>query len=89
LRQLGLITEMGTDGGGVRYETDTQPHANLICLQCGRVADADLPDLTAVQAALAAQSAFELRSLRLDAYGLCPDCRQTSLSLPMETISYA
>lgn len=89
LRQLGLITEMGADAGGIRYETDTQPHANLICLQCGRVVDAPLPDLAHVQAALTAQSAFEVRNLRLDAYGLCPDCRRASVLSPMETSSYA
>ncbi|MCS7039387.1 MAG: Fur family transcriptional regulator [Anaerolineae bacterium] len=89
LRQLGLITEMGADASGVRYETDTHPHANLICLQCGRVVDAPLPDLAHVQAVLAAQNAFELRSLRLDAYGLCPDCRRTSMPLATETMSYA
>lgn len=89
LRRLGLITEMGADAGGVRYETDTHPHANLICLECGRVVDAPLPALTDVQAALADQSAFELRSLRLDAYGLCPDCRRASIPFSMETTSYA
>ncbi len=77
LRNLGVITEMGADMGRTRYETDAHPHANLICLRCGRVVDVALPDLTAVQALLAAQSAFELRNLRVDAYGLCPDCRRS------------
>ncbi len=84
LRELGVITEMGTDMGRTRYETDTHPHANLICLRCGQVMDISLPDLKAVQAALAAQSAFELRNLRLDAYGLCPDCRRSESLFPEE-----
>jgi len=89
LRELGVITEMGADMGGTRYETDAHPHVNLICLRCGQVVDMPLPDLTAVQAALAAQSAFELRNLRLDAYGLCPDCRQSQPLSADEKTTYA
>ncbi|MCB9152700.1 MAG: transcriptional repressor [Caldilineae bacterium] len=39
LRDLGAIVEIGLGRSEAHYEPNLAPHANLICLQCGRISD--------------------------------------------------
>lgn len=75
LRELGEIVEIPGGAEGVRYETDSSPHANLICQRCGRITDVPLAGLTELRAAIAASTDFDLRGLRIDGKGLCADCQ--------------
>ena len=71
--RLGLLIELKREEGAVRYETDLSPHINLICMQCGRVVDAPLPTPLDVKEI----EGFAVRHVRVDMYGLCPECRVT------------
>ena len=61
----------------VRYDANTEPHANLICTACGRISDfegvADLLHL--MRQRTATQAEFELEHERVDLHGVCADCR--------------
>ncbi|WP_034385744.1 Fur family transcriptional regulator [Deinococcus sp. YIM 77859] len=76
----GLIGEMIGQNGEVRYDTNLEPHAHLVCLRCGRLADItlELPDLRPrgqAQGWLVAQT-------RVDLQGLCPECQEADLPAP-------
>jgi Fur family peroxide stress response transcriptional regulator len=75
LARHGLITELGVAGdAATHYDTETEPHLNLICNACGRIVDlgAPVPSLAAVSA----ESGYDIRGARLVYYGLCPACRR-------------
>ncbi len=73
LARLGLILELRREGGAVRYETDTTPHVNLICLKCGKVVDAHIHvNLEADESML---NGFKILHIRVDAYGYCAECQ--------------
>ncbi len=77
LARLGLILELRREGGAVRYETDTTPHVNLICLQCGKVVDAHVP--ISLETDEEALDGFQILHIRVDAYGYCAECRSQGL----------
>ena len=74
MARLGLLTEVRRQEGAVRYETDVSPHANLICLRCGRVEDAPL--VAPVQVTTAEVGSFQTQSVRVDFYGYCAQCQE-------------
>lgn len=80
LRDLGQISEMAGGAEGVRYETDLNPHANLICVQCDAIVDLPLDCLSIAEAAIRGASDFDLRRLRVDGYGLCSGCRRRRMA---------
>ena len=55
------------------------PHGHFVCTACGAVIDVDRPELpdTFLNEAAAA-SGCEIRTYRLNYYGLCPECRKKS-----------
>jgi Fur family peroxide stress response transcriptional regulator len=61
---------------GTRYDTNLHSHANLVCVSCGRIVDADDKDgtVTRLREQMTTASGFQLLSQRLDFYGTCPDC---------------
>ncbi len=75
LRSLGELTEIGLGGDETHYEADPQPHANLICLKCGRILDVVDPGVSGISRQLADAHGFTVKSARTDIYGYCPQCR--------------
>ena len=43
LKELGAIVEIGFGADHTRYDTDTMPHINLICLRCHEISDLKEP----------------------------------------------
>ena len=81
LVNLGLIHELGEAGdAATHYDADTTPHINLICNSCGKIIDLDEQDLMPSIQAVAQQSGFEIRGMRIAYYGLCPTCRHKQKS---------
>ncbi|NOX64097.1 MAG: transcriptional repressor [Chloroflexi bacterium] len=76
LRDLGEIIEIRSGAEGVRYETDLTPHANLICLRCGRIIDFPLDRMDAIRKDMVEAAGFELRGFRVDGFGLCAECKK-------------
>ncbi len=59
-----------------RYDANLSPHANLVCVRCGTVVDADVGQKLVVelQNILEQESKFEVSSQRVDFYGYCARC---------------
>jgi len=71
--------------GGTRYDANLLPHANLICVECGRIADASVDEDGAVanlREILTKASGFQVMGQRLDFYGSCARCSGSSASQP-------
>ena len=39
LTKIGLLQELGFHDGIVRYDSDTSPHINIVCQNCGMIQD--------------------------------------------------
>ncbi|MCH8351218.1 MAG: transcriptional repressor [Chloroflexi bacterium] len=59
-----------------RYDANLSPHANLVCIGCGTVVDADVGQnmVAELRAILEKQAEFEVASQRVDFYGWCSGC---------------
>ena len=75
LEQAGIVRELPFQRQS-RYDANLDPHANLVCLGCGTVVDADMgQEIVAELGKLVAQeSDFEVSSQRVDLYGWCSGC---------------
>jgi Fur family peroxide stress response transcriptional regulator len=75
LRDLGEVVEVGLGQDRTHYEPDPTPHANLICLRCGKIEDIEDARLADLSAELAARHDLRLKAARMDVYGLCSACQ--------------
>ncbi|MEM0129528.1 MAG: Fur family transcriptional regulator [Thermoplasmata archaeon] len=75
LREVGAITELGFPQGPVRFDLNGTPHANLICVGCGRITDVPLGGSGTALDRLGRGRSFAVRSRRVDLYGLCAACQ--------------
>lgn len=70
---------------GTRYDANLLPHANLICGECGSIADANMDEDGAIanlRETFSKASGFQVVGQRLDFYGLCSRCSGASASQP-------
>ena len=75
LERSGLIQELPFQKMA-RFEANTEPHVNLVCVECGNVMDADAGQDVVVQLRdrISSESNFEVAWQRVDFYGWCPRC---------------
>lgn len=75
LRDEGLIQSVGTVMGQERFDADVSPHTHIVCIKCGRVADAFdvvLPKDVCSDAEKA--SGFRILRAELRLSGICSRC---------------
>ncbi len=75
LARMGLIKVMQFDSSDNRYEPNTAPHINLICVSCGTIEDLEL-EIQIHPEEIKAEIGFEVQDSRLEYYGLCAHCRR-------------
>jgi Fur family peroxide stress response transcriptional regulator len=75
LGEAGIVRELAFQRQS-RYDANLSPHANLVCINCGNIVDADVGQETVVEleAVIARESDFEVASQRVDFYGWCSGC---------------
>jgi Fur family transcriptional regulator, peroxide stress response regulator len=78
---VNMLTEKGfvqalVFANGTRYDTNLLSHANLVCVDCGRIVDAHDDDgvVTRLRDRVKTSNGFEVIGQRVDFYGVCPDC---------------
>ena len=76
LKAIGEVLELEFRDGSNRYDgIRPQSHPHLVCTRCGKIEDVDLDGISALAAEVAASTGYEIRSHRVDFYGICADCR--------------
>jgi Fur family peroxide stress response transcriptional regulator len=75
LKDLGEVRELKVEGCS-HYDTNTLPHAHLICERCHRITDLPLETLAGVRKEALAETG--LRDLRcaVQIHGLCTHCQK-------------
>lgn len=74
LKSQGKIRELDFGEGLHRYDSMVQDHYHFVCEHCGQVADLDVPPQPDLHDRVRTSVAGEIRSHRLDFYGVCLDC---------------
>ncbi len=77
LVEEGLASRTDLGGGRVVYATaEHGPHIHLVCLQCGRVIEAETDLLESLVQELEARYGFVCAPQHLGISGLCADCQK-------------
>lgn len=76
LQQLGLIVEISVGSDHTHYDTDPEPHVNVICLRCHKIYDyeGDM-GMDALYTAVQEELDFQPVGARVTLVGFCSDCR--------------
>ena len=75
LSELGEIQTIATAGNMKRFDGIAQNHYHMRCMGCGRIFDAPLEVVDALERALQAKTSFRVLSHKLEFVGFCADCQ--------------
>jgi Fur family transcriptional regulator, peroxide stress response regulator len=76
LRDLGAIVELSVGGVHTHYDTNPDPHVNLVCLRCKQVFDYDGGmSLGELSRKVHAESGFQSVAMQVQIMGFCAECR--------------
>jgi Fur family transcriptional regulator, peroxide stress response regulator len=78
LQEVGEVRTIGANDGNKRYDAANPcPHPHLICIKCDKIIDIEVEKFINLSSAVEKQSGYQLVDLRLDFFGICPDCQST------------
>jgi len=79
LKEMGEVLELGFSGDDNRYDgKNPYPHPHLICVRCQKILDPAVSLPQGLVQEVARSSGYQIVGHRLDFYGLCPDCRDST-----------
>ena len=75
LKELGMLQELSSSLSQTRFDPNVKLHINLVCLQCGTIADVDDPVGRELIRRLTGSAEFTVTEHHLDVYGVCRKCK--------------
>ncbi|MBW7881542.1 MAG: transcriptional repressor [Caldilineaceae bacterium] len=77
LQQLGAIVELSLGSDHTHYDTNPEPHVNLICLRCHKIIDYHGQlGIELLSAQVLAETGFQTAAAKIDLLGFCAECRE-------------
>jgi Fur family peroxide stress response transcriptional regulator len=76
LIDMGLLQELGFNDKSSRYDPNTTPHINVICLKCGEINDYEAKDVKKLWSQIIGELGFKPIGQRLDLYRYCDKCKR-------------
>lgn len=81
LQQLGAIVELSFGTDHTHYDTNPEPHINLICLRCHKIEDfAGELSLGQISQRILHETGFQSAAAKVDLVGFCAECREQRLA---------
>lgn len=77
----GLIMKLELGGTQKRFDGDTTGHYHKRCVNCGKVEDAHVETIKAIEDAVKEVTDYEIIEHRLEFIGLCPQCAKEKSDL--------
>lgn len=79
LREVGLVRELTYGDDSSRFDGNIGEHYHIMCESCGIIVDFHYPSLDEIESLAAKVSGFQINHHRLELYGKCNECAQTSV----------
>jgi Fur family peroxide stress response transcriptional regulator len=76
LRDLGLVTTLGPQRDGARFDVNVEPHHHYVCVQCGLVRDFTSEALDALPVPDAIEGFGTVVGAQVEVRGLCAGCQR-------------
>jgi Fur family peroxide stress response transcriptional regulator len=90
LEELDEVLILAFGDGSKHYDCKTPyPHPHVMCLECGKIADVELPVFQDVSQQVAERTGYQVVRHRLDFFGVCPSCSQRSFHQPRSSLNMA
>ena len=75
--EVGLASEVNVGDGITRYDRVTpNPHGHLFCLNCKKLFEFDLEDISQKLEKVAVKESFEAENLKVEIEGYCQGCQR-------------
>lgn len=74
LSQKDKIKKIRISEGSDRYDFCLTPHYHLLCEDCGKVFDVEIPELKNIEERIFNTSGYQVNELNLTIKGYCADC---------------
>lgn len=74
LEEIGVISSKRWSESPTRYDLNLEPHLDIRCVSCGRVAEVEGVGLGELETRVKASTPFEVTKTDLIVEGLCPPC---------------
>jgi len=76
LQELGIIVGINFGGGHTHFDTNTEPHINLVCMRCHTITDIPIDQALDLYSGAWREDGFEPVAYKLDVFGFCEECRE-------------
>jgi Fur family peroxide stress response transcriptional regulator len=81
LEQMDEVLTLAFGDGSNHYDCRTpRPHPHVVCLECGSIADVELPAFEDASDRVADRTGYQVVRQRLDFFGFCPQCQQHTVT---------
>ena len=74
LQELGLVTTLGPERGGVPFDANLERHHHYACVRCGLVRDIESADLNAIRIPEAVKAPGSVADAHVEVRGACAQC---------------
>ena len=74
LHDLGLVTTLGPERDGVRFDANLEQHHHYVCVRCGLVRDFESADLNALRVPNAVKKLGSIGDAHVEVRGVCVKC---------------
>lgn len=82
LHDLGLITTLGPQRDGVRFEPNLEPHHHFVCVRCGLVRDFESAELSALPLPDSVRALGSVSDAHVEVRGVCAACEARRSDAP-------
>jgi len=77
LTEIELLQELGFHDGIIRYDSDTSPHVNIVCQNCGMIQDYKSESVQKFLSQITRELNRPLIRQHLEIYTFCDRCKQS------------
>lgn len=74
--EAGMVRELTYGDDSSRFDANVTEHFHVICEKCGKIEDFFYGSLEQVEHEAEQSTGFEVRSLRMELYGVCQTCKE-------------
>lgn len=74
LHDLGLVTTLGPQRDGVRFDANLEQHHHYVCVRCGLVRDFESADLNGLRLPDAVKELGSVADAHVEVRGVCAKC---------------